>query len=405
MTSAYVSLTTPAFFADPYPVYANLREADPCHWNDELKSWVLTRYADIRAVLTSPGMSSERLSPFFAGRLRGGTDGMSALMHYLSRWMVFRDPPEHTRLRKLSARVFNASAMQGMRTTVDEISNRLLRRLEGREQFDFIHDYAGPLPCLVIMAMLGVPSVDLDQVKRLSDEMALFIGSSRTGGMKYGRADEATAALADYFRALIAARRANPQDDLVSRLIVVELEGDRLSEDELIATCMLLLFAGHETTTNLIANGLLALLKFPEEMRLLKLDPTLSPEAVEELLRYDGPSGAQVRIAAEPYELHGRTIEKGDRVFLMLNAANRDEAAWPDANSVKLGRDGPPHLAFGFGAHICLGFPLARLEGAIAFPHLLARFRDIRVDEHDVSWHESMVFRGMREMPVEVSWE
>src|SRR5207253_2509437 len=209
--------------------------------------------------------------------------------------------------------------------------------------------------------------------------------------------------MADLFRSLIAARRAAPQRDLLSELVHVEDEGDRLSEDELVATCVLLLFAGHETTTHHIANGLAALLRFPAELEKFRRDPGLAPAAVEELLRYDGPIGAQVRIVQEPQAFHGRDFKTGDRVFLMMNAANRDERAYPDPDRVELERNGPAHLTFGFGPHICLGFPLARLEGQIALPAVLARWQRIEPASAKIEWMDSMVLRGMTSFPLRVS--
>src|SRR5207302_10784304 len=213
---------------------------------------------------------------------------------------------EHTSMRRLASRVFNARTIAALRPNVEAITAWLLERIGQRSEFDFIAEFAGPLPALVIMDMLGVPREELPRLKHLSDEMALFIGSAREAPAKYERAEAATHEMADLFRSLIAARRAAPQRDLLSELVHVEEEGDRLSEDELVATCVLLLFAGHETTTHHIANGLAALLRFPAELEKFRRDPGLAPAAVEELLRYDGPIGAQVRIVQQPQAFHGR---------------------------------------------------------------------------------------------------
>jgi hypothetical protein len=234
--------------------------------------------------------------------------------------------------------------------------------------------------------------------------MALFIGSAREARGKYDRADQATREMMEFFRALIVARRAEPKSDLLSALVNLDDDGERLTEDELVAMCVLLLFAGHETTAHHISNGLQALLRFPGELERLKNDPSLAPAAVEELLRYDGPIGAQVRIVQTERELHGRKLKVGERVFLMMNAANRDPRAYPDPDRVDLKRHGVPHLTFGFGAHICLGFPLARLEGQVALPAVLARWKRIEI-EHDapLRWVDSMVLRGVHALPLKVS--
>lgn len=371
----------PGFLSNPFPTYQRMREEDPCHWSSLLKAWVLTRYDDVKQVcLDTAGMSSDRLRPFFATLPPAEAARIADLARYLTLWMVFRDPPEHTRLRRLAAKVFNVRSVSLLRPQIEAIAAWLLERLAGRDAFDG----------------------ELSRLKRLSDEMALFIGSSRDAPDKYARAQAATREMAELFRELISARRAAPQRDLLTDLVNVEDAGERLSEDELVATCVLLLFAGHETTTHHIANGLLALLRFPNELARLRDAPGLAPAAVEELLRYDGPIGAQVRIVQQPQTLHGKPLAAGDRVFLMMNAANRDPRAYPDPDRLDLGRNGVPHLGFGFGAHICLGFPLARLEGQIALAAVLRRWRDIRIASPRLEWIDSMVLRGLKALPLEV---
>jgi len=323
------------------------------------------------------------------------------IVRYLSLWMVFRDPPDHTRLRRLTSKVFNLKSMRDMRPNIEDLTAWLLEEIGERDEIDFIASFAGPLPALVIMDMLGVPRGELARVKRMSDDMALFIGSSRTSPEKYAIAESATHEMAQFFLAMIADRRGDPKRDLLSELVHLEDGGDRLSDDELVATCILLLFAGHETTTNHIANAVQALIRFPGEMQKLRADTGLAARAVEEFLRYDGPNGAQVRIVQVEQDLHGKTLAPGDRVFMMLNAANRDSRAYPDADRLILERDGVPHLAFGFGMHICLGFPLARLEGEISLPAVAQRFRSIE-PAGEPEWINSMVFRGMSRMPLRV---
>ena len=391
----------PAVLADPFPLYARMRDEDPAHWSPRLKAWVLTRYEDVKRVcLDTAGMSSDRLRPFFATLPPAEARKVAELVRYLTLWMVFRDPPEHTRLRRLAAKVFHVRSIQALRPNIEQITQRLLDLVSDRKQFDFIGDFAMPLPALVIIDMLGAPREELTRLKRLSDEMALFIGSARDAPEKYQRAGAATREMADLFRELITARRAAPQRDLLSELVAIDDAGDRLSDDELVATCVLLLFAGHETTTHHLANGLRALLQFPEELEKLRATPALAPAAVEELLRYDGPIGAQVRIVQEPHVLHGKQLQAGDRVFLLMNAANRDPRAFPDPDRLDLQRNGVAHLTFGFGAHICLGFPLARLEGQVALPAVLARWRRLELASDPIEWMDSMVLRGMKAMPI-----
>ena len=392
----------PAVLADPFPLYARLRDEDPVHWSPALKSWVLTRYDDVRRVCLDPEMSSDRLRPFFARLPPAEAAQIAEVIRYLTLWMVFRDPPEHTRLRQLAARVFNVRSIHALRPNIEALSAWLIERIGEQESFDFISEFAGPLPALVIMDMLGVPQSELAQVKRLSDEMALFIGSTRDSPEKYARAEAATRDMSALFRELIRSRRQAPRADLLTALIQAEEDGQRLSEDELVATCIILLFAGHETTTHHIANGLAALLRFPGELRRLREQPGLAPAAVEELLRYDGPIGALVRIVREEHELLGRRLQPGQRVFLLMNAANRDPRAYANPDVVDIARSGPPHLTFGFGAHLCLGFPLARLEGQIALPAVLSRWRSIEPEGAPPEWLDSMVLRGMKSLPLRV---
>jgi cytochrome P450 len=393
----------PAVLADPFPLYQRLRDEDPMHWSPRLKAWVLTRYEDVKRVCLDSTMSSDRLRPFFATLPPPEAARVAELVRYLTLWMVFRDPPEHTRLRRLAAKVFHVRSIAALRPNVERLTRWLLDLLSGKKEFDFIADFAGPLPALVIMDMLGAPREELSRLKHLSDEMALFIGSARDAREKYERASAATREMAGVFRELVSARRAAPQRDLLSELVALDDGSDRLSDDELVATCILLLFAGHETTTHHLANGLRALVAFPDQLEKLRASPSLAPAAVEELLRYDGPIGAQVRIVQEPQTLHGKRLQPSERVFLLMNAANRDPRAYADPDRLDLARNGVPHLTFGFGAHICLGFPLARLEGQIALSAVLARWRRIELADAPLEWMDSMVLRGMKAMRLRVA--
>src|SRR5258708_6661350 len=400
--SMIYSPNNPGVLADPFPLYVRMRDEDPAHWSSSLKAWVLTRYDDVKRVCLDPGMSSDRLRPFFATLPSGEAGRITELIPILTLWMVFRDPPHHPRLRRPAPRVFNVRPIHALRPNVEALAAWLLERLADRAEFDFIADFAGPLPALVIMDMLGVPREELQRIKRLSDEIALFIGSTRDAPEKYARAEAATREMATLFRGLIAERRRTPRRDLLTELASVEEEGDRLSDDELVATCVILLFAGHETTTHHIANGLAALLRFPSELRRLREDPALAAAAVEELLRYDGPIGALVRIVLERQSLHGKTLQPGERVFLLMNAANRDPRAYLDPDKLDLGRDGPPHLTFGFGAHICLGFPLARLAAQLALPAVLSPWRSIAPAGAPLVLLDSMLLPRMKTMPLRV---
>jgi len=394
----------PEFLRDPFPVLRRLREDDPVHWSPRLKAWVLTRYDDVKAVCLDKEVSSDRLRPYFATLPGEEAARIGQIVRYLTHWMVFRDPPEHTRLRRPTSKVFHLQSMNAMRPVAEELTQWLLGRIGHRREIDFIADFAGPLPALVIMAMLGVPREELAKVKRMSDDMALFIGSSRMSQDKYDIAESATKEMAAFFLELIQDRKRNARQDLLSQLVHLEDDGDRLSEDELVATCILLLFAGHETTTNHIANGLLSLLRFPSELDALRKQPEIAQRAIEELLRYDGPSGAQVRVVKVEQEMRGKRLKPGDRVFIMLNAANRDPEVYEQPDRLHLARGGPAHLTFGFGMHICLGFPLARMEGQVALPAVVCHWKRIALaaPESRLEWLNSMVFRGMKSLPLSV---
>jgi len=265
---------------------------------------------------------------------------------------------------------------------------------------DVIHDLAYPLPLTVIADLIGVPREECNRFKSWSDELATFIGSALASPDKYERACRSLREMSEYFRHLVTARRAAPRDDIASALIAARERGDTLSDDELIATCILLLFAGHETTTNLIGNGVLALLRAPDQARAWREDPSLTPTAVEELLRYDGPSQAMVRIASADLAIDGRRIRRGDRIFTMINAANRDPRQFTDPDRLDIRREDNRHIAFGYGIHFCIGAPLARLEGQIAIPALLRQLPDLELRTDALDWLDSLVFRGVKSLPV-----
>jgi cytochrome P450 len=403
---AYVfDLGNTATNADPFPEFARLRQEDPVHWSPAMKAWIVTRYDDVRRVaLNNREVSADRLTPFFKANAEFQRGGIENLVRYLNHWMVFRDPPDHTRLRRLFNKVFTPTAVENLRPNIEDIVGLLLDGMAAKsargESVDYIADFAYPLPATVIMDMLGVPRADLRDVKLWSDDIALFIGTAQVAGNKYLRAEAGARAMAGYFRGLVEARTAAPTDDMISKLVLARDENDALSTDEIIGTCILLLFAGHETTTNLIGNGFLYSMRFRGQWERLLADPSLAASAVEEWLRYDGPSGAVARVAAADVELNGRTIRAGQRVFAFVNAANRDPEAFADAEAFDIARDPNPHLTFGHGIHFCLGAPLARLEARIAAVRLAERFPRIDLTDHRPEWHDSLILRGVKSLPV-----
>ncbi len=397
----------PDFVADPYPFLARLREREPVHWSERLGAWALTGYADIRAAFSDPRLSSDRIVPFIEHQSGEMRELVAPLGRHLRHWAVFTDPPDHTRLRGLMGNAFTKRAVAAMRPRVEAIVDELLdglAGLEGKREIDFIRDFAYPLPATVIGDMMGVPRRDIDKLKRWSDELGLFVLTSKVNPDRYKIAARGIAEMAGYFEALAEQRRDAGGTDLTSGLVAASLEGERLSTDELVATCILLLFAGHETTTQLLGNGLLALLRHPAQMADLAANiggPDRARRAVEEMLRWDGPALSSVRVAAEDITLHGQTIREGDRVYLFNCAGNRDPAVFAEPDAFDLRRaNASRHVTFGWGIHFCIGAPLARLEGEIAFTALLRRFPDIRLLEPDPPWTASILTRGLQRLPV-----
>jgi hypothetical protein len=388
---------------DPFPTYARLQDDDPVHWSPSLRSWVLTRYDDVRQVMLSDAMSPDRLRPFYAKLDGERRELLSEVMRYMSLWMVFRDPPEHTRLRRLVGTVFNLKALEALAPQVTQVVDHLLDQVPTGQPVDWAQAVAMPLPAYVIMDMLKIPYADYPELKAASDELRAFIGSARADGDRYQRARSGAERLARFFRALIHDRRAAPGDDFVSRMITARDEQGTLSEDELVATCMLVLFAGHETTTHLLGNAVQALLTHPEQLQRLRDDPALIDSAVEEFLRYDGPSNAIARVVATEHSLHGKLLKAGDRVFAMANAANRDPRQFSDPQGLDLGRTPNRHLTFGFGTHFCMGAPLARLEAKLCIGRLVQRFDHIERAPGDVDWIDALMMRGVATLPVRLS--
>ena len=391
----------PSVIADPYPVFRQLREEEPLHRSQVLGGLVLTRYADVKACLNDPRLSSDRITPFVKHR-RGGEHAaeLQELGRMLGLWAVFTDPPKHTQLRGLMNRAFTTRAVERLRPRVETLVAELIDQVRELGRMDLIRDFAWPLPITVIAEMLGVPREDRPALKVWSDELAAFVGSALATPDKYARAARSGVAMSDYFRDLIGERRASPRDDLLSALVAADERSDMTNDDELVATAILLLFAGHETTSNLIGNGILSLLRHPAELHALRGDPSLIVPAIEELLRYEGPTAAMVRIALEDVALPSGTIGRGDRVFLMINAANRDPRHFDEPDDVNVRRDPNRHIAFGYGLHFCVGAPLARLEAQIAIPALLRRLPKLTLTTDALPWLDSLVFRGVRSLPL-----
>jgi cytochrome P450 len=390
------------FRSDPFPVFDRLRREDPVHWSDILGGWVLTRYADVVATQRDPRLSADRISPFFDGLLPEQRCEMQQLSTSLRSWAVFSDPPQHTRLRKLFNKAFTARAIGNLATGIERIVHDLFAPTLWRGHIDLIGEFSYPLPALVICEMIGLPLSDIDNIKNWSGAIETFLGLATKPQHAYDEARRNVVEMTDHFRAIVDEHRARPRQDILSGLIAASDGGDQLTEDELIATCMMLVFAAHTTTTHLIGNGMLALLRHPEALASLIADPSQEPvnRAVEEMLRYDGPVQVARRVVREPIEVAGRRLAGGDLVFPMLNAANRDPEQFDEPDRLDITRRENRHIAFGFGAHFCPGAPLARMEAQIAFTVILRSIHEIRLAD-EVEWIESFGFRGVKALPLE----
>ncbi|NIA68781.1 cytochrome P450 [Pelagibius litoralis] len=387
----------PGFLDDPYPLYHALRDHDPVFlspWGD----WYLTRFADVAGVLTDKRF--QRQSPSGTNPITGDDREPTPIDRMLSRWMVFIDPPAHTRLRRLVGRAFTPRLVEGMRDDVRVIADRLLDDALAGDDFDLIDDFAYPFPVMVVSRILGVPAEDYDILKDWSGQL--------TGALDTGDAEQlatgidATRDFMAYMAGLIAERRARPCDDLISAMMLGSDQDDALTEEELLANCVFLLWAGHETTKNLIGNGLLALTRNPDEMARLMVQPDLMVSAVDELLRFESPIQKIGRWTSEAVELSGKTIPQGQYVVSLFGAANRDPFQYPDPDRLDLARQDGTSLAFGKGNHHCLGYGLAKLEGEIAFSTLFERVSAIEVKAKQPQWQANTSVRGLATLPVSV---
>jgi cytochrome P450 len=396
-------LLAPEVVADPYPYFARLREEDPVHWNERSRAWLLTRYGDIVAALRDPRLSADRVSEYFTAGL-GPQDRvlMTPAFEVLARWMVFRDPPDHTRLRGLVRQAFTVRAIEMLRPRIQQVVDELLDGLQEAGRADLVARFAQPLPAIVIAGMLGVPATDLDLFTGWSAELSSILFGALDQRDRYHRGHQALFELIEYFERLIERHRVHPTSPLVTALIEAEERGEVLRREEVVATCILLLFAGHETTTDLLGNAVLALLRHPDQRRMLERDPSLARQAVEEFLRYDGTAKVTIRSVRVGLEVRGRRLEPGQRVLLALASANRDPERFTDPDRLDIARRENRHLGFGSGIHYCLGAPLARLEAEIAITSLLRRFPRLRLVGEPPEWLPVALSRSLRSLPVSV---
>lgn len=397
-------LLSAGLLADPYPLYRALRSAEPLHYSERLGGWCLTRYEDVRIGLASPDLSGARYAPYvkrLSQRQDADPDEL-ALFQTLDGWFTFSDPPAHTRLRSRTVRAFSGP-MKAMAVAVSELVDELLDRFEADGGGDLIAGFGRPMSICGIADLLGVPRVDAPLFTAWSDQLAELIGGALTVSDRRWHALAGVRELYAYLGALVRERREARCEDLLGRLASLSGE-DALTDDEVVSVGAMMLFAGHGTTTNLIGNGMLALLRHPRQLAALRAAPERIPAAVEELLRYDSPVQVTVRIAACDGPLGLAPIRAGDRVFLFLGSANRDVPGHIEPEELDVMRENPRHLSFGQGIRFCLGAPLARIEAPIAFARLLARFGTIRLAQPEAAlrWQATVGFRGLISLPIDV---
>lgn len=386
-------LTHPEVIEDPYKYYGKLRESNPVYYNEKWGGHIITRYDNVARCLQDTQHLSREV-----GMDRLPEDSQTAKI--FSRWMLFRDPPEQTRLRTLTLEAFNAKAIEELRPEIKEITQNLIREIEGEDEIEFIQDFAYLLPVRVICEILGIPIEDKDRIKKWSSDLMLTLQHMYGEKNRRERTEQSMREFSDYLREIVEQRKVEPRDDLITHLIEAQDEGQMLGDDEVIATAMLLLVGGHETTTNLIANGLYLLLEHPDQIEILRRDSSLTADAVEEMLRYQGTLKAVTREVAEGFELDGEQIEVGERLLLVLAAANRDPQKFDDPEEFDITRQPEDHLGFGGGIHYCIGAPLARQETEVAISALLDTFPEIELATDDIEWRRSVTARALKELPL-----
>jgi len=393
-------LTSPSFVADPYPVYARLQDEAPVHWCAPWEQWVVTRHADVEEMMKSPDrFSSSGWEARFMGLLPAGSDEQLPRVtdHYATPVLSNTDPPDHRRLRTMVVKSFTPRVLRGMSSAIVQLVEEILIPLESKQQIEMVSEFAYPLPATVIANLLGAPVEAGADYARWSADVVAFVGTGSPDRARAERLDASLSAFREHLAPLLEERRERPRDDLLSHL-VGNHDGESLSDSELVATCVTLLFAGHETTANLIANGLLSLLRNPEQLALLRERPELIQVAVEEMLRFEGPVQRVRRVATQDLVLGGQEIRRDSLVMGFIGAANRDPTVFEDPSRFDVTRE-PSHLAFGKGIHFCVGAALSRIEAPIAFDAILARFPDLQLTGEPV-WKPNITFRGLESLPL-----
>ena len=390
-------LLDPAVLADPYPLFRRLREEDPVHWDPFLHAWVVTRYEDVLRVLHD--FSAQR-TPTPEQLASMGLAHLSPIARVMVKQMLFLDAPAHTRLRSLASYAFTPQRVSVLRSRIQEIVESLLDAVHSAGRMDVIADLAEPLPNIVTAEMLGVPVEDHRRLKTWSADFAEMLGNFQHNPDHVPKVLRAVEEMTAYFRERIREQRVHPREGLIHSLLTAKVDGDSLTEEEVVANSIVTMVGGQETTTNLIGNGILALLRNPGSLQILRNDPSLVPSAVEELLRYDCPSQHTARLAPEDAILGGKTIRKRQAVIAVMAAGNRDPERFSDPDKLDIARKDNRHLAFGWAAHFCFGAALARIEGQVALEAVLRRMPNLNLQSTPLTWRANLGLRGLTALPV-----
>jgi cytochrome P450 len=389
------NLLDPEVLANPYPLFHRLRTHDPVHWDPFLHAWVVTRYKDVIDVLHR---YSAQCTPTPEQLSRMGLAALNPIAQVMLKQMLFLDPPAHTRLRSLAACAFTPGRVEVLRGHIRDITNRLLDAVVPKRQMDVIADLAEPLPCIVSAEMLGVPTKDYLQLKAWSQDFSQVLGNLQQNPNRVPKILKSVEDMTAYFRSAMREQRLHTRAGLVSSLMNAEIDGDKLTEEEVIANCILTMVGAQETTTNLIGNGVLSLLRNPDQLEKLRSDLSLIPSAVEEMLRYESPSQHTARVAPEDTVLGGKRIQKRQAVIAVMAAGNRDPERFPDPDRLDITRTDNRHLAFGWAAHFCFGAALARIEGQTAFELMLRRLPNWKLEPQPLIWRTNLALRGLTKL-------
>jgi cytochrome P450 len=386
---------------NPSSYYSKLRNISPVYWNPRWNGWIVTGYTEVtQGYRDWKRLSSDRFSGPFGGDVRAAVDEQSQLFNFLTKFFVWKDPPYHTRLRTLVGGAFLPKRLEALRPRIRQLIRELAEPLRGKDEVDFFGQFSFHLPVIVIAEYLGIPKEARNEVREWSEDLSAVIFVRGGDADRMHKGDAAMRKLVDFLRPILRDRQNQPKEDLISAMISAELDGVRLSEDEIIAAAVLMVFGGHETTMNLLANGVVAFNEFPDQWQRLREHGELARTAVEEILRYDGPIRGQARWAREAFDLGSQAIAEKDRVFLIQHAANRDPAAFTAPDTLDIGRWPNRHAAFGQGIHSCLGAPLARMEAQEVFAYFAQQFKRIEVLDRDLQYNPTMVSRSLKGLNV-----